>query len=103
MECGDIHLECKKHNSCFRAVSSANDKLEKDENGNAVVRAIPYTKDAKGNMIYSSSEKLIVIDGIEDFIVVDKDNVLMIYPKNKEQNIKNLLTEISQNFGENYT
>lgn len=79
------------------------DKLEKDVNGNAVVRAIPYTKDAKGNMIYSSSEKLIVVDGIEDYIIVDKDNVLMIYPKNKEQNIKNLLTEISQNFGENYT
>lgn len=79
------------------------DKLEKDPNENAVVRAIPYLKDAEGNMVYSSREKLVVIDGLKDYIVVDKDNVLLIYPKEKEQKIKNLLTEISNTFGENYT
>lgn len=78
------------------------DKLEKDENGNAVVRATPHLKDASGNMIYSSTEKLVVVDGIKDYIIVDKENVLLIYPKDKEQNIKNLLTEISHTFGENY-
>ncbi len=79
------------------------DKLEKDSNENAVVRAIPHLKDAEGNMVYSSKEKLVVIDGLKDYIVVDKDNVLLIYPKEKEQKIKNLLTEISNTFGENYT
>ena len=32
-------------------------------------------------------DKLVIIDGLEDFIVVDKDNVLLIYPKSKEQEI----------------
>jgi len=79
------------------------DKLEKDAQGNTVVRALPHFKDAEGNMVYTSTEKLVVVDGIKDYIIVDRDNVLMIYPKEKEQNIKNLLTEISHTFGENYT
>ena len=79
------------------------DKLEKDPNENAVVRAITHLKDAEGNMVFSAKEKLVVIDGLKDYIVVDKENVLLIYPKEKEQKIKTLLTEISHTFGENYT
>jgi mannose-1-phosphate guanylyltransferase len=54
-------------------------------------------------MIYTSSEKLVVIEGINDYIIVDKENVLLIYPKDKEQSIKNLLAEISHTFGKEYT
>ncbi|MEZ4858272.1 MAG: mannose-1-phosphate guanylyltransferase [Flavobacteriaceae bacterium] len=78
------------------------DKLEKDDHANAIVRATPYFKNAQGNVVFTTSEKLVVIEGISDFIVVDKENVLLIYPKEKEQNIKRLLTEISHTFGENY-
>jgi len=28
---------------------------------------------------------------LEDFIIVDKDNVLLIYPKSKEQEIKGIV------------
>lgn len=79
------------------------DKLNKDDAQNAVVRALPYLKNAKRNMIFSSSEKLVVVDGIDDFIIVDKDNVLLIFPKEKEQDIKKLLGEISDKFGNKYT
>ncbi|MCB0456695.1 MAG: mannose-1-phosphate guanylyltransferase [Flavobacteriaceae bacterium] len=79
------------------------EKLEKDAKNNAIVRATSYLKDASENMIFSTSEKLIVIEGLSDYIVVDKENVLLIYPKNKEQNIKSLLTEISHTFGEKYS
>jgi len=79
------------------------DKLEKDENENAVVRAKLHLKDASGNMIFTSKEKLVVLDGIKDYIVVDKEDVLMIYPKEKEQDIKTLLTEIKQKFNTKYS
>jgi mannose-1-phosphate guanylyltransferase len=79
------------------------DKLGKDKENNAVVRAIPYFKDAQGNMVYTSTEKLVVVEGLKEYIVVDKENVLLIYPMGKEQKIKSLLTEISHTFGENYT
>jgi mannose-1-phosphate guanylyltransferase len=82
---------------------SLHDKMTDNPSENAMVRAIPYLIESKGNMIYSASDKLVVVDGIDNYIIVDKENVLLIFPKEKEQNIKNLLTEISHTFGEKYT
>ena len=79
------------------------DKLNKDEDGNAVVRAQTHLKDSNGNMLFTSSDKLVVIDGIKDYIIVDKENVLLLFPKAKEQEIKKLLKEVGDRFGENYT
>lgn len=81
---------------------SLHEKLEKDTSNNAIVNAVSQLKDASGNMIFTNSKKLVVVEGINDYIIVDKDNVLLIYPKEKEQNIKSLLTQISHIFGEKY-
>lgn len=78
------------------------EKLEKDTDDNALVTGVPHLKDSKGNMIFTSSEKLVVVDGISDYIIVDKDGVLLIFPKKKEQEIKELLSEISHKFGKTY-
>ncbi len=79
------------------------DKMTNEPKENAIVRAIPHLKDAEGNMIYTASEKLVVVDGISDYIIVDKDEVLLIFPKKKEQDIKSLLQEVGKKFGEKYT
>ncbi|MDC8005635.1 mannose-1-phosphate guanylyltransferase [Aureisphaera galaxeae] len=79
------------------------DKITETANENAVVRATPHLKNAAGNMIYTATDKLVVVDGLNDYIVVDKENVLMIFPKEKEQDIKQLLNEVKENFGEEYT
>ena len=79
------------------------DKLDKDPEENAVVRAIPHLIDASGNMVYTATEKLVVVEGIKDYIVVDKEDVLLIYPKSKEQDIKTLLTNVSDAFGKKFT
>jgi len=78
------------------------DKLEKEENRNAVVNAKPILQDARGNMIRTTNKKVVVIDGLNDYIVVDKEDVLLIYPKRKEQDIKKVLQKVKDTFGENY-
>ncbi len=78
------------------------DKITEEANENAVVRATPHLKNAQGNMVYTATNKLVVIDGLDDYIVVDKKNVLMIFPKEKEQDIKQLLNEVKEKFGEDY-
>lgn len=78
------------------------EKLEKDNKDNALVKGVSHLKDSKGNMIFTSSEKLVVVDGISDYIIVDKEGVLLIFPKKKEQEIKELLSEISHKFGKTY-
>ncbi|CAM3309487.1 mannose-1-phosphate guanylyltransferase [Aequorivita lipolytica] len=78
------------------------DKLEKDENQNAVVNAETLLMNSKSNMVFTDSKKLVVLDGIEDYIVVDKEDVLLLFPKKKEQEIKELLKEVSNKFGKKY-
>lgn len=78
------------------------DKLDKDENNNSVVNADTYFKDSKNNMVFTNTKKLVVLDGIEDYIVVDKEGVLLLFPKKKEQEIKQLLSEVSNKFGKKY-
>ncbi len=78
------------------------DKLDKDQHGNAVVNARTLTEDASGNMIRTKNDKIVVIDGLNDYIIVDKDEVLLIFPKEKEQDIKKVLQKVKHKFGENY-
>lgn len=75
------------------------DKLDKDASGNAVVNAKTLTEDASGNMIRTKKDKIVVVDGLQDYIIVDKEDVLLIYPKNKEQDIKKVLQKVKEKFG----
>ncbi|AEW86972.1 mannose-1-phosphate guanylyltransferase [Flavobacterium columnare] len=70
------------------------DKLPKDEQDNAVVNATVYLENANNNIIRTEGKKLVVIDGLKDYIVVDKEDVLLIYPKNKEQDIKTVVANL---------
>ena len=71
---------------------SLHDKLDKDGNNNTVVNATVILENASNNIIRSEAEKLVVIDGLHDYIIVDNENVLLIYPKSKEQDIKRITT-----------
>ena len=72
------------------------DKLPKDEQENAVINAKVYLENANNNIIRTEGKKLVVIDGLTDYIIVDKDDVLLIYPKNKEQEIKSIVSKINK-------
>ncbi|WP_268224829.1 mannose-1-phosphate guanylyltransferase [Sinomicrobium oceani] len=76
------------------------DKLPKDDCGNAVVNARTLIENSGNNMIRTSGKKLVVIDGLDDYIVIEKKKVLLIYPKQKEQRIKEVLQKVKQKFGE---
>lgn len=79
------------------------DKLEKDEARNAVVNARLSAENATGNIVSTTPGKLVVIDGLSDFIVVETAESILIYPKLKEQNIKEVLTKVKNNFGTSFT
>lgn len=71
---------------------SLHEKLDKDDYKNSVVNANVVLNNASNNIISTAKNKLVIIDGLDDFIIVDKDNVLLIYPKSKEQEIKGLVS-----------
>lgn len=78
---------------------SLHEKLSKDEQRNAVVNAQVLFKNSSNNIVRTDARKIVIIDGLEDYIIVDKSSVLMIYPKSKEQEIKTLLSEVKEKFG----
>ncbi|HBK84093.1 MAG TPA: mannose-1-phosphate guanylyltransferase [Flavobacterium sp.] len=73
---------------------SLHEKLDKDEHENAVVNATVVLENASNNIIRASNKKIIVIDGLDDYIIVDKDDILLIYPKSKEQDIKKIVAKL---------
>ena len=75
---------------------SLHEKLDKDANNNTVVNATVILENASNNIIRSEAKKLVVIDGLDDYIIVDNENVLLIYPKSKEQDIKRI-TNLAKN------
>jgi len=73
---------------------SLHEKLDKDANNNAVVNATVLLQNSSNNIVSTAKNKMVIIDGLEDFIIVDKDNVLLIYPKSKEQEIKGIVSQL---------
>ncbi|MEY2792513.1 MAG: hypothetical protein RJA76_505 [Bacteroidota bacterium] len=67
---------------------------DKDHNGN-VVDANALIYNTNNTIVKTSPEKLVVISGLKDFIVVENQNVLMICPKDKEQDVKQFVEDAS--------
>ncbi len=76
---------------------SLHEKLGKDENNNAVVNARVFLENAANNIIRTDADKTVIIDGLSNYIVVDKEDILLIYPKEKEQEIKKITALVTKN------
>lgn len=74
------------------------DKLSKDEQDNATVNAEVLYREASNNIVFTSRKKFVVVEELNDYIIVDKEDVLLIYPKRKEQEIKMLINEVDEKY-----
>ena len=81
---------------------SLQEKLKADENQNTIVGGTVIFRESSGNMVKTQSGKKVVIQGLNDFIVVEKENILLICPKDKEQEIKEITTEVKLKFGDKF-
>lgn len=82
--------------------ASAYDNLEKDYLANAVAGANVMVIDATNNMVHADNKKLVLLQGLDDFIVVDTKDVLLICKKDKEQAIKEYVAEVKRNKGDKF-
>ncbi|WP_348823608.1 mannose-1-phosphate guanylyltransferase [Flavobacterium aestuarii] len=73
---------------------SLHEKLPKDDNNNAVVNASVLLQNSSNNIIRTALGKQVIVDGLDDYIIVDKDSILLIYPKSKEQDIKGIVSQL---------
>jgi mannose-1-phosphate guanylyltransferase len=82
--------------------NSAYENMEKDYFGNAVASDNVIVIDATKCMINSPKDKLVLVQGLDDFIVIDTKDVLMICSRDKEQSIKEYVAEVKRNKGDKY-
>lgn len=83
--------------------SSLYEVHEKDDNNNAVNAEVAELYDTENCMIDVPKGKLVVINGLEDKIVVDTDKVLLICDKSREQEVKQIVTNIKLKLGDKYS
>lgn len=76
--------------------------LPHDPHGNALVGQHVMLEKTSNCIITMPKEKLAVIQGLDDYIIVDSDNVLLICKKDDEQQVRNLVNDVKIKKGEKF-
>ena len=70
--------------------------LEKDYNGNAVIGENVHMINSENCIVNLPNNKLALIQGLENYIVVESDNMLMILNQTDEQNLKKYMEPMQE-------
>jgi mannose-1-phosphate guanylyltransferase len=81
--------------------NSLHRNLPLDEHGNAVT-GVARLSNTTNSVLRIPESKMAVIDGLSDYIVVDTDSVLLVWPRDREQEIKQIVTALRFESGEEY-
>jgi len=69
--------------------------LDKDNNNNAIVGDKVFTYNSNSNIVMMPKDKLVLIEGLKNYIVVESDDTLLICKKDNEQQIKQMVQDIN--------
>ncbi|MDQ2179629.1 mannose-1-phosphate guanylyltransferase [Marinifilum sp. D714] len=74
----------------------------KDDNQNAIQGENVMLYESKDCLVNAPNEKLVVVQGLKDYIVVDTDKTLLICRKRDEQEIRKFVNDVKITKGEEY-
>ena len=75
---------------------------KKDHNNNSIIGQNVFTYNTKDCIVDIPKDKLVVLQGLENYIVVESDNILLICKKENEQDIKHYVNEIKLKSGDKF-
>ncbi len=78
------------------------DTSEKDTNGNAIIGPKVLTYDTNNCIINLPSDRVAVIQGMDDYIIVEDNRILLICKRDDEQNIRAYVDAVRTQKGEQY-
>lgn len=76
--------------------------IKQDASHNAAVGKNVMLYGAKNCIVHVPKDKLVLIQGLEDYIVVESDGVLLICKKEDEQQIRNFVNDVRVKKGERF-
>ncbi|MBK8557593.1 MAG: mannose-1-phosphate guanylyltransferase [Lewinellaceae bacterium] len=82
--------------------ASLYEECEKDAQKNVIQGGQALALDSSNCLIRTQPNKLIVLKDLHDYIIVDETDALLIYPKSKEQEIKQVTGKVKEQFGDKY-
>ncbi|MEO0732144.1 MAG: mannose-1-phosphate guanylyltransferase [Bacteroidota bacterium] len=74
----------------------------KTTEGNVLASDRVITEDVHNTFIRAPHGKLVVAGGVDDLLIIDEGDVLLVYPRNREQEIKQLRSRVATTYGEEY-
>jgi len=78
-------------------------QLDKNKEGNAIKGKKIYMSKVSNSMIDAvNPNKLIVVKGLDNYLVVDTDDVLLICPRDNEENIKQIISDVLADKGKDF-
>lgn len=78
------------------------EKSGKDNFGNAIIGDNILTYETTNSIINVPKDKLVVVQGINDYIIAESDNILLICKRNDENKIRQFVNDVKLNKGEEY-
>ena len=78
------------------------DHITKDGALNASVGKNVMLYESKNCIVHVPKDKLVLIQGLEDYIVVESDGILLICKKQDEQQIRNFVNDVRVQKGERF-
>lgn len=76
--------------------------VNKDESANAIIGNNAFLFNSSNCIVNISKEKMAIVQGLDDFIVVESDGMLLICKKDEEQRIKDFVNEVKLKRGEDF-
>lgn len=99
----DVYVRCSSFGwSDLGTWDSLYRNSAKDADGNVAPNDHVILSNTSDCIVRKPDGKLTVVDGLSDFIVIDTDDVLLIYPKSKEQEIKQITNKLRFDGSEDY-
>ena len=78
------------------------DILPSDDDDNVIIGADHIGVDTAKCLVYAGSNRLIATIGLQDMIVVDTEDVLLICPKSRAQDVRHLIDELKKQGKDQY-
>jgi mannose-1-phosphate guanylyltransferase len=70
----------------------------RNEKNNALIGKHIHTYNTTESMVFNNSNKLIVVNGVDNIVIVESDEVLLVMNKDKEQELRTIVNEIKDRY-----
>ncbi len=99
----NVYVECVNFGwNDLGTWSALYDNSPKNADNNVTQNCRVMAYESKGNIFAVASDKLVVVKGLNDYIIADAGDVLLVCPKADEQHIKQYVNDVKITYGDKF-